>query len=55
MPPLKKATKVSEIPAAFPPAPLSKEEFDTFYVQVDNERDNSLLKDMNLLQDAQKT
>lgn len=42
MPPLKKATKVSEIPAAFPPAPLSKEEFDTFYVQVDNERDNCL-------------
>lgn len=40
MPTLKKATKVSEIPAAFPPAPLSKEEFDTFYVQVDSERDN---------------
>ena len=42
MPPLKKATKVSEIPAAFPPAPLSDDEFDTFYVQVDDKRDNCL-------------
>lgn len=42
MPPLKKATKVPEIPAAFPPAPLSDGEFATFYVQVDDMRDNSL-------------
>ncbi len=42
MPTLKKATKVPEIPAAFPPAPLGKEEFDAFYVEVDNERDNCL-------------
>lgn len=42
MPPLKRATKVSEIPAAFPPAPLSTSEFDAFYVPVDSERDNCL-------------
>ncbi|HJW86603.1 MAG TPA: hypothetical protein VJ440_08215, partial [Candidatus Brocadiaceae bacterium] len=42
MPTLKRATKVSEIPAAFPPAPLSNDEFDTFYVPVDSERDNCL-------------
>ena len=42
MPTLKKATKVSEIPAAFPPSPLSGDEFTTFYVEVDKERDSSL-------------
>jgi hypothetical protein len=39
---LKKAKKVSEIPSAFPPLPLMKDEFDDFYIPVDSERDSCL-------------
>ena len=45
MPTLIKA-KLSEIPAAFPPAPLSDDEFD-IYVQVDDKRDNCLSGSVN--------
>ncbi|MEE8430484.1 MAG: P-loop NTPase fold protein [Candidatus Desulfatibia sp.] len=39
---LKKAKNISEVPSAFPPAPLKGEEFQEFYVPVDSERDACL-------------
>jgi hypothetical protein len=39
---LKRAEKLSEIPAAFPPAPLTDDEFREFYVEADCERDSCL-------------
>lgn len=39
---LKRALTLAEVPAAFPPAPLTDDEFSDFYVEVDCERDSCL-------------